>query len=400
MPDQAIRGKSAPVSFVWVAVLVCIFLPLQCAQAQMWDFYGPPTRYGHSAVYNSDSDIMVVFGGQHTNTSLNYNDIWWANNVVKAACLPPCALQWTRPSPALKGSPSARFWHTAVYDSAENRMVVFGGAQGVASPPPCLNDAYVLEYATGIGGTTQWIKLITTGGPPAARYGHTAVYDPSNNVMIVFGGNDCSSTYLNDVWVLSNANGLDGTPTWSQIFPSGPAPPARAFTSAVYDATNNRMIVFGGFNGSYLGDLWVLTNANGIGGTPAWLESTPSGAPSPRSGHSAVYDASLDRMIVFGGETGEGNVAETWVLADANGLRGIPSWTLSVPGRGNAPQPRDFHSAVYDPTSNKMIIFGGHLTPSVGSGGDQSDNHVYALDDANNLESLSRRLTPNGGADR
>ena len=284
--------------------------------------------------------------------------------MVKAACLPPCALQWTRPS-GLKGGPSARFGHTAVFDSADNRMVVFGGATGVASPPPCVDDVYVLEYATGIGGTTNWIELTPTGGAPTARYGHTAVYDPDSNTMIVFGGSNCSSTYYNDVWVLNNANGLSGTPTWSQLSPSGTPPPVRAFTSAVYDATSNRMIAFGGFNGSYLGDLWVLTNANGTGGTPSWLQLTPSASPSPRSGHSAVYDAANNRMIVFGGRTGNTALGETWVLENANGLGGAPSWTLIGSGTGNAPK-RAYHSAVYDPGSNKMIIFGGNPFVKIG----------------------------------
>ena len=377
--------KTTGMAWITAMVLAALASPgqlVQNAQAQMWYVYGPPTRYGHSTVYDSTSDVMVVFGGQHTTTSLNFGDVWWANNVVKAACLPPCALQWTRPSLGLKGGPSARFGHAAVYDSTDNRMVVFGGAQGVASPPPCLNDVYVLEYATGIGGTTSWIRLIPTGGAPAPRYGHTAVYDPNGNAMIVFGGNNCSSTYYNDVWVLKNANSLGDTPAWVQLSPSGPTPPVRAFSSAVYDETNNRMIVFGGFNGSYLGDLWVLTNANGTGGTPGWLQLTPSGSPSPRSGHSAVYDAADNRMIVFGGTTGKGALGETWVLASANGLVGTPSWDPLVPGSENAPR-RAYHSAIYDPGSNKMIIFGGN--PLVKTGCCPSDNHVFTLDDANGL---------------
>jgi Galactose oxidase, central domain len=201
--------------------------------------------------------------------------------------------------------------------------------------------------------------------------------------MIVFGGNNCGSTYYNDVWVLMNANGLSGTPTWSRLSPTGTPPAVRAYTSAVYDPNTNRLIVFGGYNRSILGDLWVLTNANGTAGSPQWIQLTPSGsAPSNRYGHSAVYDAANNRMIVYGGTTGGTTIlSDTWVLSNANGLGGSPAWTLTVAGTGSAPA-RSLHNALYDPASNKMIIFGGKPQSQLGI---VSDDHINVLNDANGL---------------
>jgi hypothetical protein len=260
-------------------------------------------------------------------------------------------------------------------------MVIFGGAQGVATPPPCLNDTHVLEYATGVGGTTAWAKLSPTGGPPAARYSHTAVYDAADNEMIVFGGNNCGAVYYNDVWVLRNANGLAGTPAWVQLSPSGPAPGPRSLTSAVYDAAGDNMIVFGGYNGSVYGDLWVLTHAGGVSGSPAWTQLSPAGAtPTARYAHTAVYDAANNRMIIYGGHSKQAaDGTETWVLANANGLGGAPYWTLTS---SNGPQ-RSLQSAIYDPATNKMIIFGGQVPKSVN--GDPTDDHVWVLNDASGL---------------
>lgn len=363
-------------------LLFCAGVTTESAQST-WDLYGPATRYQSSAVYDSNSGIMVLFGGQHTTTSTNYNDVWWAPNLTQAACIPPCALLWKHPGNKLSNAPSARFGQTAVYDSADTRMVIFGGAQGIATPPPCLNDVYVLQYATGIGGQTNWIKLSPTGSSPPARYSHTAVYDPTTNEMIMFAGNNCGSTYFNDVWVLQNANGLGGTPAWVQLSPTGTPPAPRAFTSAVYDPASNRMIVFGGKNTALFNDVWALTNANGQGGTPSWIQLSPSGqTPSARYGHSAVYDAANNLMIVYGGNTGLTEVGDTWVLANANGVGGTPSWTMNVSGSGDSPQ-RALHTAVYDPASNRMIIFGGKLPLSVT--GAPSDDHVYVLSDANGL---------------
>ncbi len=365
------------------ALLCCISGVTQFAQTPTWDRYGPATRYQSSAVYDSASDTMVIFGGQHTTTSQNFNDLWWAPNITKLVCQPPCTLQWQHPVGMVRGNPTARFGHTAVYDSANTRMILFGGAEGVATPPPCVNDAHVLENATGVGGSPSWIQLSPTGTPPAARYSHTAVYDPGTNVMIVFGGNNCASTFFNDVWVLQNANGMGGTPAWVQLSPSGTPPLARSLTSAVYDDVSNRMIIFGGTNGTVQNDVWVLTNANGTGGTPAWIQLTPSGGPpAARYGHSAVYDVANDCMIVYGGYTGKAYEGDTWVLSNANGLGGTPTWTETVPGTGNAPL-RAMHTAVYDSVSNQMIIFSGKLPSNVT--GDPSDDHVYTLSDANGL---------------
>jgi len=369
-----------------ITLLFYVCAPLEFGQvtskqtSTKWEKYGPAARYQHTAIYDTGSDTMVIFGGQHTSSTQNYSDVWWANHVTTAACAPPCPLQWTHPGGNLHG-PSARFGHTSVYDSANSRMVVFGGAEGLKNPAPCLNDVYVLEYAAGVGGTTKWDTSGPTGSPPPVRYNHTAVYDAADNEMIVFGGNNCGSKYYNDVWVLTNANGLGSTPAWSQLSPAGSAPGPRANTSAVYDAVNDIMIVFGGFNGSPYGDVWLLMHAGAVSGSPAWTQLKPTGTtPSARYQHSAVYDPDSNRMIIYGGHTkNQADITETWVLANANGLGGAPYWTLTS---SDGPQ-RALHSAVYDPGTNKMIIFGGQVPKAVN--GNPTDDHVYILNDANGL---------------
>ncbi len=86
---------------------------------------------------------------------------------------------------------------------------------------------------------------------------------PSTNRMTIFGGTTSVSN-LNDVWVLSGANGASGTPMWTQLAPTGTAPsPINSF-SAVYDPGTNRMIIFGGNDGvTAFNNVWVLTRANG-----------------------------------------------------------------------------------------------------------------------------------------
>ncbi len=133
----------------------------------------------------------------------------------------------------------------------------------------------------------SWTELFPTGSIPVGRGGPTAVYDNTNNRMTIFGGGYWS-IYLNEVWVLSTANGLGGTPAWTQLYPNPDPtygfPTTRNWLTSVYDAASNRMTIFGGScnnvgNMINLNDVWVLSYANGLGGTPAWVKLNPNPDP-------------------------------------------------------------------------------------------------------------------------
>jgi len=73
-------------------------------------------------------------------------------------------------------------------------------------------------------------------------------------------------------------------------------------------------------------DVWVLANANGSGGTPAWTQLHPKFAgdglilPGSRTWFSAVRDPGTNSMIIFGGISFEAGYVIPWVLSHANGL--------------------------------------------------------------------------------
>src|SRR2546425_1512563 len=92
--------------------------------------------------------------------------------------------------------------------------------------------------------------------PPSARYLHTAVYDPVHNRMVVFGGYASGYDLVSDVWALS----LTGTTAWTKLNPSG-TPSPRHLHSAIYDPVRNRVVVFGGYQRGeppFLNDVWAL----------------------------------------------------------------------------------------------------------------------------------------------
>jgi 6-phosphogluconolactonase (cycloisomerase 2 family) len=242
-----------------------------------------------------------------------------------------------------------------------------------------------------------WIQLQPPGVLPPPRE-DPAVYDPSSDRLISFGGAATTGS-SNDTWVLTNANGLHGTPSWNRLAPVGVLPPARYGHIAVYSQPSNRLITFGGIlNDS---NVWVLSNANGLGGSPAWTELTPTGTPpSPRRYLSAVYDPSSNRMILFGGCTCLGSndpqaTNDVWVLTNADGTGATaPSWVQLTP-TGTLPAPRDAYVLAYDGTTNRMAVFGGFGDVPFFA---QSFNDVWVLTNANGFGGtpLWVQVSPNG----
>jgi hypothetical protein len=197
----------------------------------------------------------------------------------------------------------------AVYDPTTNSMISFGG--GLAFYGTDQNDTNVLSPANG--RTPTWTTLTPSGGPPGVREVGTAVYDRAHNSMIVFGGEDLISTCCpydesdyNDVWVLSSANGQGGTPTWTQLQPQGTPPFPRGLHSAVYDPARNTMYVFGGITWSnatqsytYRGDVWKLTNANGLETyPPRWIQIGQLGTPPGGNRGQGMVFDAANRRII------------------------------------------------------------------------------------------------------
>lgn len=319
----------------------------------------------HSAVYDQATNTMIVFGGLGAKPA--FND---TNAVLLNAPATGSGVWSTLIANGTAGSPPARDAHSAVYDSVNNRMIVFGGE--LFSSGTSLNDVWVLSNANGQGGTPIWTQLSPAGSAPRARSLHTAVYDAANNIMTVFGGINSSGQFFSDVWVLTHANGLGGTPAWTRLSPSGPLPSGLSNHTAVYDATNNIMTVFAGDNNantSATNGVYTLSHANGLGGTPLWtkiLGNGTAGSPPKRESPTAVYDAAHNLMIIFGGGPFPilGAFNDVWVLTNANGLGGTPVWTKLKP-TGGPPGTRFFHTAVYDAVNNLMVIFGGNNDESI-----------------------------------
>lgn len=192
--------------------------------------------------------------------------------------------------------------HTAIWDSAQELMVVFGGQDETT--------ATVDTVHTYDPVTDTWTDITTSGTPPAARSRHSAIYDPVGQRMIVFGGVDGTASPLGDLWSLDLT-----TWEWTELTDSGSVPSARSNHTAIYRTADASMILCGGATGAgaqSARDIYSLNLS-----TYVWtlISYTSGDFPGPRNGHVAVYDEVNDRMLIMFGVTGEIELSDLWQTA-------------------------------------------------------------------------------------
>ena len=94
----------------------------------------------------------------------------------------------------------------------------------------------------------------------------------------------------------------------------------------VYDSQRGRTILFGGFNGNYLGDTWEWNGA-----IPQWTQMNIVGPkPSARHTHAMGYDSRRGSIILFGGFYNN-YLGDTWELTPpADGSSRVRRWHMSI----------------------------------------------------------------------
>jgi parallel beta-helix repeat protein len=306
--------------------------------------------FGSSLIYDGNSNRSIVYSGAHC-TGGHSTELWALTNGNGRGGVS----LWTRLLP--QGARAGTHHHSAVYDETNNRMIVYGGCQGGCFPID--GTTWVLTNANGLGGTPVWMQLATTG-TPQARQGHKAFYDSASNRMIVWGGQDGGGSafaQFREVWILTNANGLGGVPAWSRLATTGGVPEAAYFSAAAYDKVSNRLIVFGGSVGDADSNaVWVLSNANGLGGAAVWTNTVPRfavGSPAGRSGALAVFYAVDNTMTIFDG----GPAGDVWRLSNANGTGGPSAWTQLSAAGGPGGGRTHYNAGAFDAAGNAMIAF-------------------------------------------
>ena len=149
----------------------------------------------------------------------------------------------------------------------------------------------------------------------------------------------------------------------------------------VFDAARDRLVLFGGTalynrgtqSGLPLGNETWVRGTNLL--TPWQVLATTGTPPAGRILHVAVFDPVGDRMIVYGG-WGPGGylgfLGDAWQL---DFTVDPPRWS-EIPVSG--PRARDNATAVYDPAGRRMLVYGGYAI-APGSGLQDYTNEIWEL---------------------
>lgn len=194
---------------------------------------------------------------------------------------------------------------------------------------------------------------VGAAGTPGPRLLPMLISTPGGVLML--GGmepaQDLDGVRYRDVWRYDSASG-----EWFDLgAPEGPE--ARVGSAAVYDAGSGLVVLFGGALGGceyplcpeIAGDTWVFDPVEGT-----WEERSPATAPSPRHGHAMTYHAGADRVVLFGGDSGEAWLDDTWIYdTDAD------AWTrLDLEG---SPRRRARQVMTYDAGAGRVVLWGGSV---------------------------------------
>jgi N-acetylneuraminic acid mutarotase len=231
-------------------------------------------------------------------------------NVLVVVCSDSSIFEWDgnawKNFPTLKTTPPSRNFSKAVYDPTLKKTILYGGHDGTD---------YISQLWTWDG--TAWTQVKKHNGPIRALM--NLWYDPIMKKTVLYGGigrksaQDRVERYA-DMW------SFDGS-KWTDMKATG-TPPARYGAQAAVDLRNNHLYLFGGLrldvNGAvqsqvYADDMWEWNGAS-------WAQLTPPSVPPARENGAMAYDPSREQLVLFGGWNGH-YLSDLWKYKDGK-------WTL------------------------------------------------------------------------
>ncbi len=274
----------------------------------------PSPRSGAGMAYDSARQKVVVFGGYDNTGPRTFADTWSWDGTA-----------WTE-GPA---GPPARLQHGMAYDPAESRIVVYGGFRiDATGNSPGFADTWVWNG-------DRWSQVAAGVNRPSARVRHGLATSPEGDGVLFFGGQGAEGLQ-NDTWLLRGSSWLSED--------TGDPPP-RNWASMTYDGARDELVLFGGErrpSGQFLNETWTW-NEEG------WRLREPANAPAPRFAAALGYDPVREEVVLFGGLSTE-PLADTWRW---NG----DTWFEATPQ--DTPSPRVSASISVNPMTGRALLFGG-----------------------------------------
>ncbi|MFO0581648.1 MAG: hypothetical protein U0229_05210 [Anaeromyxobacter sp.] len=268
---------------------------------------------GARVLYTMGADpargVVVVANGLLANSTFP-GDLWEWNGAVWRQILPT--------DPEGDGNLSKTYSGPLVFDPIRGGLLAYTGA---------------LVLWNG----TSWKTL---GAGPVA--GGIHAWDAKRAVLVLYGNDGVTYEWSGGPWKT--------VPT-----PQNPSP-VRQFSALYFDTEVNQTCLYGGRTqaGAYQGDLWCYDGTT-------WTSVATAGAttPFPRSDYAWAWDAGRKELFLQSGRPELSTTVDgkTWVLRR---VAGVPTWFDVTPAALNLRQ----HSAAYDPTTRRVVMFGDSTAPA------------------------------------
>ncbi len=280
----------------------------------------PEARNTGAAIYDPVGKRLIIFAG--SGNSGNLNDTWAFSLATRS---------WAKLT-TTGSTPPVRHGFDAVYDPVGHQMLIYAGQGG-----GFLSDTWTLNL-----NTLEWRDISpSVSSRPKARYGHSAVYDPTSRSLVQFAGFTEESRRFQDTQSFSLT-----TNSWQDWTPSGTKPDVRCLLTGAFDRTRRKMVIYGGQRSGFLDDLWAFDLAS-----QTWEDFTIAPRPIGRLFASSFVD-NTGQFVVFGGSSSQGNLNETQSFNFQT-----RQWTKLTPT--NPPSKRNGALTAYIEGENRFIIFGG-----------------------------------------
>ncbi|MCE7733496.1 MAG: hypothetical protein GPJ54_01370 [Candidatus Heimdallarchaeota archaeon] len=289
-------------------------------------------RTGLEMVYYESASVYILFGGVSEDSI--YGDTLMFNHKTST---------WTNITPAI--SPKPRFFHSMIYDSAADKIILFAGASEISgSNSSVFGDLWVFDYLSN-----TWTERFPTTSPDP-RFYSSMIYDVNNEKTILFGGSNGDIDYF-DTW------GYDyGENSW-QFLTVNNLTQFTVGTEAVYDSKREKMVVIGGQISPILFGLEAPIESSNMGfwifdyNTNSWVSEITNSGPLNGLGHSIIFDANNDQIVLYGGYDSVLASGGTWVFDYSTALWQLQSSTLS--------DSYVFGSLIYNLEDKNAIYIGG-----------------------------------------
>jgi len=308
-------------------------------------------RLGHTMAVDPSRQKAFLFGGYEPTSSTWLNDLWTFDFQQGWVAQPTT------------GGPSPRVYSCMAFDTARDRLVVYGGARGSTVYPE------TWEFNPN---NNQWSQIATQTTPNITS--NATLLRSSSNVMTLTSGFAPGIGCSPRMWQYNPS-----VPTWSEVLGSA-SQRARCDAASAYDPVRHCIVTTGGSDRSSGFQVVDDTVEFRYPGFVRYANSTP---PPARFGAACTYDSTARRVLLHGGMTA-GFVARDdlfeYPSAPSNGFGAGCPGSNGTPTLAAAPGSQPALGATFTLRINNLPAAPGVLFEAVGLAEDQWNGAPLPLD--------------------